>query len=144
MNPNVHRRAGHRFSPAGPVEREPHLSVAVEDVARQIASDLVGFSYESAILAAGKTCRAHPARPAHLASRRGRTGMPNAAGAHHGGLVMAEPGSPLMAFSDHVALLVERASASIVAVHGGRGSSSGIHWRPGVIVTAEEVFYRDG
>src|SRR5215831_3710657 len=62
----------------------------------------------------------------------------------HGGLVMAEPASPLMAFSDHVALLVERASASIVAVHGGgRWSSSGIHWRPGVIVTAEEVLERD-
>jgi S1-C subfamily serine protease len=57
---------------------------------------------------------------------------------------MAEPASPLMAFSDHVALLVERASASIVAVHGGgRWSSSGIHWRPGVIVTAEEVLERD-
>src|SRR5215467_5771045 len=50
-----------------------HLSVAYEE------SDLVGFSYESAILAAGKTRRAHPARPAHLASRRGRTGMPYAA-----------------------------------------------------------------
>jgi hypothetical protein len=56
---------------------------------------------------------------------------------------MAEPASPLMAFSDHVALLVEGASASIVAVHGGRWSSSGIHWRPGVIVTAEEVLERD-
>src|SRR5262245_28200170 len=58
-----------------------HLSVAYEDVGRQIASDLVGFSYESAILATGKTRRAHPARPAHLASRRGRMGMPYAAGA---------------------------------------------------------------
>jgi trypsin-like peptidase len=57
---------------------------------------------------------------------------------------MTEPVSPLMAFSDHVAVLVERASASIVAVHGGgRWSSSGIHWRPGVIVTAEEVLERD-
>jgi hypothetical protein len=53
---------------------------------------------------------------------------------------MAEPVSPLIAFSDHVAGLVERASVSIVAVHGGgRWSSSGIHWRPGVIVTAEEI-----
>jgi hypothetical protein len=57
---------------------------------------------------------------------------------------MAEPVSPLVTFSDHVAVLVERASASIVAVHGGgRWSSSGIHWRPGVIVTAEEVLERD-
>ena len=57
---------------------------------------------------------------------------------------MAEPVSPLTAFSDHVAVLVERASAGIVAVHGGgRWSSSGIHWRPGVIVTAEEVLEGD-
>jgi DNA-binding NarL/FixJ family response regulator len=35
---------------------------------------------------------------------------------------------------------VERA----VAVHGGgRRSSSGIHWRPGIIVTAEEALERD-
>jgi trypsin-like peptidase len=58
--------------------------------------------------------------------------------------VMAEPVGPLIAFSDHVAVLVERVSASIVAVHGGgRWSSSGIHWRPGVIVTAEEALERD-
>jgi S1-C subfamily serine protease len=57
---------------------------------------------------------------------------------------MAEPVSPLIAFSDHAAALVESASASIVAVHsGGRWSSSGIHWRPNVIVTAEEVLERD-
>jgi hypothetical protein len=57
---------------------------------------------------------------------------------------MAEPVSPIVAFSDHVAVLVERACASIVAVHGGgRWSSSGIHWRPGVIDTAEEVLERD-
>jgi hypothetical protein len=37
------------------------LSVAYEDVGRKIASDFVGFSYESAILAAGKTRLAHPA-----------------------------------------------------------------------------------
>ena len=54
---------------------------------------------------------------------------------------MAEPVGPLIAFSDHVAVLVESVSASVVAVHGGgRWSSS---WRPGVIVTAEEVFERD-
>ena len=57
---------------------------------------------------------------------------------------MAEPVGPLIALCDHVAVLVERVSASIVAVHGGgRWSSSGIHWRPGVIVTAEEVLERD-
>jgi S1-C subfamily serine protease len=59
-------------------------------------------------------------------------------------MVMVEPGSPLLAFSDDVAELVERAASSIVAVHGGgRWPSSGIHWRSGVIVTAEEVLERD-
>ena len=57
---------------------------------------------------------------------------------------MVEPGSSLIAFSDDVAELVERAASSIVAVHGGgRWPSSGIHWRSGVIVTAEEVLERD-
>jgi S1-C subfamily serine protease len=59
-------------------------------------------------------------------------------------LPMAESINPLVAFSDHAAQLVERTGSSIVAVHGGgRGSSSGIHWRSGVIVTAEEVLERD-
>jgi S1-C subfamily serine protease len=59
-------------------------------------------------------------------------------------MLMAESTNPLVAFSDHTALLVERTASSIVAVHGGgRGSSSGIHWRSGVIVTAEEVLERD-
>jgi S1-C subfamily serine protease len=57
---------------------------------------------------------------------------------------MAEPSNPLVAFSDHAAQLVERSGSSIVAVHGGgRRSSSGIHWRSGVIVTAEEVLEQD-
>ncbi len=57
---------------------------------------------------------------------------------------MVEPGSPLLAFSDHAAELVERAASSIVAVDGGgRWPSSGIHWRSGVIITAEEVLERD-
>ena len=57
---------------------------------------------------------------------------------------MVEPGSPLLAFSDHAAELVERVAGSIVAVDGGgRWPSSGIHWRSGVIVTAEEVLERD-
>src|SRR5262249_43310827 len=59
-------------------------------------------------------------------------------------MVMVEPGSPLLAFSGHTAELVERAASSIVAVDGGgRWPSSGIHWRSGVIVTAEEVLERD-
>ena len=57
---------------------------------------------------------------------------------------MAEPTNSLVAFSDAAAELVERTASSIVAVHGGgRWSSSGIHWRSGVIVTAEEVLERD-
>src|SRR5436853_435440 len=51
---------------------------------------------------------------------------------------MAEPTNSLVAFSDAAAQLVERTASSIVAVHGGgRWHSSGIHWRSGVIVTAE-------
>src|SRR5262249_34878661 len=36
-----------------------------------------------------------------------------------GETAMVEPGSPLLAFSEHAAELVERAAGSIVAVHGG-------------------------
>jgi S1-C subfamily serine protease len=54
---------------------------------------------------------------------------------------MAE--NPLVALSDHVAALVERVAGATVAVHAGRSWSSGIHWRSGVIVTAEEVLDRD-
>src|SRR2546426_129255 len=61
-----------------------------------------------------------------------------------GEMIMVEPGSPLLAFSDHAAELVERVASSIVAVDGGgRWPSSGIHWRSGVIITAEEVLERD-
>ena len=57
---------------------------------------------------------------------------------------MVEPDTPLLAFSDHATELVERTAGSIVAVDGGgRWRSSGIHWRSGVIVTAEEVLERD-
>ena len=57
---------------------------------------------------------------------------------------MAEPTNSLIAFSDAAAQLVERTASSIVAVHGGgRWPSSGIHWRSGIIVTAEEVLERD-
>ncbi|MGH7485229.1 MAG: S1C family serine protease [bacterium] len=57
---------------------------------------------------------------------------------------MADAANPLIMFSDHAAQLVERAASGIVSVHGGgRRSSSGIHWRSGVIVTAEEVLEHD-
>jgi S1-C subfamily serine protease len=57
---------------------------------------------------------------------------------------MVEPANPLAALSDTSAKLVEGAASSIVSVHGGsRWHSSGIHWRSGIIVTAEEVLERD-
>ena len=54
---------------------------------------------------------------------------------------MAE--NPLGALSDHAAGLVEQVAGASVAVRAGRSWSSGIHWRSGVIVTAEEVLERD-
>jgi S1-C subfamily serine protease len=57
---------------------------------------------------------------------------------------MPEFNNILHAFSDHAADLVERAAPCIVAVHGGsRLAVSGIHWRPGIVVTAEESLERD-
>src|SRR6266700_4907736 len=59
-------------------------------------------------------------------------------------LIMAGSTDPLVAFSDHAADLVERVSKSVVGVHGGaRRSISGILWRPGVVVTAEESLEGD-
>ncbi|MGO4574077.1 S1C family serine protease [Microvirga sp. 2TAF3] len=50
----------------------------------------------------------------------------------------------LGAISDHLADLIDRLSSRLVIVHGGRrGSSSGILWRPGLIVTAEEALETD-
>jgi S1-C subfamily serine protease len=50
----------------------------------------------------------------------------------------------LVDLSDALARETERAAAGIVAVHTEpRGSSSGVLWRPGVIVTAEHALRRD-
>jgi S1-C subfamily serine protease len=50
----------------------------------------------------------------------------------------------LIEFSAALALATERAAASVVAVHTEtRGSSSGVIWRPGVIVTSEHTLRRD-
>lgn len=50
----------------------------------------------------------------------------------------------LVALSNALAQATDRAAASIVAVHTeARGSSSGVVWRSGVIVTAEHVLRRD-
>jgi S1-C subfamily serine protease len=48
------------------------------------------------------------------------------------------------ALSREIAGLVERVGGRVVAVNGGsRYGASGIHWRPGVIVTAELALERD-
>ncbi len=50
----------------------------------------------------------------------------------------------LAIFSDQLAGIVERAAPSVVAVHArARFSSSGVFWRPGVIVTAEHTIRRE-
>jgi S1-C subfamily serine protease len=46
--------------------------------------------------------------------------------------------------SNELAALVAATAQSVVAVHGGgRRPSSGIIWRPGIVVTAEETIVRD-
>jgi S1-C subfamily serine protease len=50
----------------------------------------------------------------------------------------------LAALSDELAQVVERAGQAVVAVHARpRFSSSGVFWRPGVIVTAEHTIRRE-
>ncbi len=50
----------------------------------------------------------------------------------------------LIQLSDELAGIVERAEKSVVAIYGGgRVPSSGVHWKPGVIVTAEHSLRRD-
>jgi S1-C subfamily serine protease len=50
----------------------------------------------------------------------------------------------LAAFSDEIAATVERAARSVVAVHARpRFSSSGVIWRPGIVVTAEHTIRRE-
>jgi S1-C subfamily serine protease len=50
----------------------------------------------------------------------------------------------LTVLSDTLASLVERSAAGLLAIDsGGRWSTSGIHWRAGVVVTAEQSLTRD-
>jgi S1-C subfamily serine protease len=56
---------------------------------------------------------------------------------------MNDLADPLAALSHNLAERVERSAPFIVAVQGGGRPQSGIHWRPGIIVTAEEVLERD-
>ena len=54
------------------------------------------------------------------------------------------PQSPLAALSDHAARLVDATAGATVSVKvGRRARASGIHWRSGVIVTAEEILDAD-
>src|SRR5207249_9615609 len=50
----------------------------------------------------------------------------------------------LIELSNALAQITDHAAASVVAVHAeARGSSSGVLWREGVIVTAEHALRRD-
>jgi S1-C subfamily serine protease len=52
--------------------------------------------------------------------------------------------SSLVSFSNELASIVESSAAPIVAVHGRpRFNSSGVHWSPGVVVTAEHTLRYD-
>src|SRR2546426_9931693 len=56
----------------------------------------------------------------------------------------AEMSAELSEFSNALADATARAAASIVAVHTEtHGSSSGVIWRPGVVVTSEHALRRD-
>ena len=48
------------------------------------------------------------------------------------------PATPLQQLSDALSTMVTRVEPSVVAVHSGRSRASGIVWRPGLIVTADE------
>ncbi|MGF1480242.1 MAG: S1C family serine protease [Cyanophyceae cyanobacterium] len=49
----------------------------------------------------------------------------------------------LSALSKSIADTVQTVGQSVVAVHGSRRSSSGIHWQPGIIVTSDEMIKRE-
>jgi len=57
---------------------------------------------------------------------------------------MAIPTSSIVSFSNELAALVETSAASVVAVHGRpRFNSSGVHWSPEVVITAEHTLRHD-
>jgi S1-C subfamily serine protease len=50
----------------------------------------------------------------------------------------------LLSFSNQLASIAEQSAPGIVAVHSHpRAAASGVHWRPGVIVTTEHALRRD-
>ena len=57
---------------------------------------------------------------------------------------MSQASQPLVALSDELAGVVERAASAIVAVHADhRSPSSGVVWRDGVVVTAAHTVKRE-
>ena len=53
-------------------------------------------------------------------------------------------GNPFISFSDHLVSVVEQTGRSVVAVHArGRFNSSGVHWTPGVVITASHTVRQD-
>ena len=56
----------------------------------------------------------------------------------------SSPTSSLVSLSNELAALVETSAASVVAVHGRpRFNSSGVHWSPEVVITAEHTLRHD-
>lgn len=55
---------------------------------------------------------------------------------------MSSEVSALLTLSNNLADNVEKVGHSLVAINGKRMSSSGIHWQPGIIVTADETLKR--
>ena len=56
----------------------------------------------------------------------------------------AETSSALVTLSNDLAGAVEQAGRSVVAIHARpRIPSSGVHWRPGVVVTADHTIKRE-
>src|SRR3984893_16333037 len=53
------------------------------------------------------------------------------------------PATPLQQLSDALTSMVTRVAPSVVAVYSGHSLSSGIVWRPGLIVTADETLDDD-
>ena len=52
--------------------------------------------------------------------------------------------NPLMTLSEHLASTVEQSGRSIVAIHArARFNSSGVHWSPGIVVTADHTIQKD-
>jgi serine protease Do len=52
--------------------------------------------------------------------------------------------NPLIAFSEHLTATVAEVGKAVVAVHARhRFASSGVHWTPGIVVTADHTIRRD-